>query len=176
MALVATQFFLGFFHHKIYKRTQRTTKLAAPHVWLGRLVIILGVINAFLGFRLAQVPNYNYVLAGLVIAVVPVCLFVLLWHRVFRRQRASRRARDEAQGIGIGYQTEPWRDAPPAAPGQGPAHGYHTPAGSPPKYEDIQGAIGLRDMGPSASSSANKERSRGGRNDIGAEATPREFA
>lgn len=31
-----------------YKRTGNTTKFAPVHVWLGRVVILLGTINAFL--------------------------------------------------------------------------------------------------------------------------------
>ena len=46
--LMLGQFFLGFFHHRTYKKTKAPTKLAKPHVWLGRFVMVLGVVNAFL--------------------------------------------------------------------------------------------------------------------------------
>lgn len=48
LILVLGQFILGFTHHRIYKRTQEPTKLAPIHVWLGRLVIFLGILNGFL--------------------------------------------------------------------------------------------------------------------------------
>lgn len=38
----------GYMHHRIYKKTQVTTKLAPVHVWLGRFMIIAAVICAFL--------------------------------------------------------------------------------------------------------------------------------
>jgi hypothetical protein len=51
--LVIVQFALGFVHHRIYKRQQRSTILGKVHLWLGPLVIVLGLINAPLGFNLA---------------------------------------------------------------------------------------------------------------------------
>lgn len=45
---IVVQFVLGAMHHRIYKKTQATTKMAPIHVWLGRVVIPAGIINAFL--------------------------------------------------------------------------------------------------------------------------------
>lgn len=45
---VIAQFVLGFKHHRIFKKTQKTTKLAPVHVWLGRFIAVFGVVNAFL--------------------------------------------------------------------------------------------------------------------------------
>jgi hypothetical protein len=42
------QFVLGFLHHRMYKKTLAPTKLAPIHVWLGRVVIPAGIVNAFL--------------------------------------------------------------------------------------------------------------------------------
>jgi cytochrome b561 len=42
------QLVLGIMHHRIYKQTKQTTKMAPIHVWLGRIVIICGAANAFL--------------------------------------------------------------------------------------------------------------------------------
>ena len=42
------QFVLGFLHHRTYTKTQSPTKLAPIHVWLGRLVITLGIVNGFM--------------------------------------------------------------------------------------------------------------------------------
>lgn len=56
--MVATvgQFVLGFMHHRIYKKTKATTKLAPVHVWLGRLVIPAGVANGFLSVQCRKSP------------------------------------------------------------------------------------------------------------------------
>lgn len=45
---VLGQFALGFFHHRMYQKTQKPSKMAPIHVWLGRFIIVLGVINGFL--------------------------------------------------------------------------------------------------------------------------------
>jgi hypothetical protein len=47
LIFVLVQFLLGFFHHRIFKKTQQPTKMAPIHVWLGRLVIVGGVANCF---------------------------------------------------------------------------------------------------------------------------------
>ena len=38
---------VGLLHHLQFRRTQRPTKLAPYHVWTGRVVIPLGIANAF---------------------------------------------------------------------------------------------------------------------------------
>jgi len=45
---VIVQFSLGYLHHRIYTKTQETTKMAPIHIWLGRAVIPFGAINAFM--------------------------------------------------------------------------------------------------------------------------------
>jgi len=47
VAALLAQFFLGFFHHRGYKKTKQPTRLATPHVWLGRGAMVLGVANGF---------------------------------------------------------------------------------------------------------------------------------
>jgi Cytochrome domain of cellobiose dehydrogenase len=42
------QLVLGIMHHRIYIKTQQSTKMAPIHVWLGRIVIACGAANGFL--------------------------------------------------------------------------------------------------------------------------------
>ena len=69
MAMIG-QFVLGFLHHRMYKKTQATTKLAPIHVWLGRVVIPAGIADGFLGFPLAMNSKYNWALLACVLFVV----------------------------------------------------------------------------------------------------------
>lgn len=48
IAALVAQVVLGFLHHRIYKKSQTTTKMAPVHVWLGRILIPAGIINGFL--------------------------------------------------------------------------------------------------------------------------------
>ncbi|KAK9801578.1 hypothetical protein SCARD494_00630 [Seiridium cardinale] len=113
---VLAQFVLGFMHHRIYKKTQQPTKLAPVHVWMGRVIIPVGVINAFLGFRFAQSPQYNWVIAGLVIFIFPVMALILFTKKfIQKRWKKTKAAPGEEQG---GYDMEPWRQ-PEAQAGYG---------------------------------------------------------
>ncbi|KAJ9129783.1 Integral membrane protein, partial [Pleurostoma richardsiae] len=107
---IVVQFLLGFFHHRIYKNTEQPTKLAPIHVWLGRVTVVLGIFNCFLGFPLAVESKYNYVLAGLVIAIVSIMFFILFWKRVFR----CRRERQRMAPIQVAYDPHPWRNTAPS--------------------------------------------------------------
>ncbi|KAF2728635.1 CBD9-like protein [Polyplosphaeria fusca] len=44
----------GFLHHSLFKKYQTRTFWSYAHLWLGRLVITLGIINGGLGFMLAD--------------------------------------------------------------------------------------------------------------------------
>ncbi|KAJ1326380.1 Cytochrome domain of cellobiose dehydrogenase [Microdochium nivale] len=109
------QFALGFLHHRGVKKTQQKTKLAPIHVWLGRLIIVLGLVNAFLGFTLSQAVFYNYILTGLILAVFPFFAVVLLAKRWFsnrgnKKNQQSKNGEDsDGAGADAGYNLEPWR-------------------------------------------------------------------
>ncbi|KAF8850368.1 hypothetical protein BDZ45DRAFT_809191 [Acephala macrosclerotiorum] len=107
---VIGQFVLGYMHHRIYKQTQNTTKLAPIHVWLGRFVILAGTINGFLGFPLAPSPQYDGVLAGLVVIVALTSFEFWRWKR-------NMKAAPDVNGPGSGAQAHPWRPSSTAANG-----------------------------------------------------------
>lgn len=101
------QFVMGFMHHRESKKTQKPTKLAPIHVWMGRLIIVLGIVNGFLGFPLALSPVYDYALLGLVLAVTSVILFVLSCKLLIDRRRQRRQGRGQTE-VPPGYNAEPW--------------------------------------------------------------------
>ncbi|KAL1881422.1 hypothetical protein VTK73DRAFT_3940 [Phialemonium thermophilum] len=99
---------LGYFHQR-----RDDPKFAPYHVWIGRLVIVVGIINGFMGFPFALAPRYNYILAGLVLALVPLVCCLLAWKVVFRK-RGNRLGPASAnpgqqEGAPPGYDPEPWR-------------------------------------------------------------------
>ncbi|KAI1467796.1 putative iron reductase domain protein [Daldinia caldariorum] len=109
---IFAQFTLGFLHHRTFKKTQQTTKMAPIHVWMGRVIIVMGVINGFLGFPLAQASQYNYVLAGLVLFLFPAMMLVLVTKK-FIQKRWNKSKNEPA-----GYNLEPWNQ-PNGQAGQG---------------------------------------------------------
>ncbi|KAI0528231.1 hypothetical protein F5B22DRAFT_584260 [Xylaria bambusicola] len=114
-----SQLVLGFLHHRAYKKTQQTTKMAPIHVWLGRFVILLGIVNGFTGFPLALSPNYNFALLGVVLFVLLFFLLTLVAGKIFRKllKKAKQTDFDSTNG----YEMDPW--------GRGAEPGIQPPAG-----------------------------------------------
>ena len=50
LAVVALfiQALLGYQHHRNYKKTGQRTVVSHSHLWIGRAVIVLGIVNAVL--------------------------------------------------------------------------------------------------------------------------------
>jgi hypothetical protein len=182
IASLMAQFTLGFLHHKAYKKTQKTTKMAPVHVWLGRIVIILATVNAFLyvkkvgfeadeneltfhsGFPLARKPRRAYILAGVVVLVFGVIIFLLVGRGLLDRLMGKRHAPKAPEGT-RGYDPEPWRHADTGGSGAyGGYQGKREYSPGPPQN------ISLMDVG-SRSGSRNEMRG-----DLGGEQRPREFA
>ena len=74
--LFSAQPILGLLQHLHYRRTGTRSGMGLVHQWLGRTVIILGVVNGGLGMMQSGpvgnswVPNYAPILYGIVAAVV----------------------------------------------------------------------------------------------------------
>lgn len=62
MAFFFTQFALGYFHHKQFKKTQLPTKLALPHRMFGHMIISIGIANAYLYVQRATPALYFFYL------------------------------------------------------------------------------------------------------------------
>lgn len=130
VGFVLGQSILGFIHHRAYQHTQRTTKMAPIHVWLGRVIIVIGTVNGFLGFNLALTPWKNYILAGSVTFISVVFAFLIFGKAAVSRilgKRYGRRLNEDMPG----YAPESWRHVP--------SHG-----GSSSPYEDSFANSGYR--------------------------------
>ncbi|KAF2266425.1 hypothetical protein CC78DRAFT_531546 [Lojkania enalia] len=93
---------LGLVHHFQFKKYNRRTIWSYGHLWLGRIVITLGIINGGLGLLFATelgffVPSQGQIIAYGVIAGVMWLLWVLAAiigeNRRARSRRASSRSR-----------------------------------------------------------------------------------
>lgn len=51
-ALMSIQPIIGMIHHRGYKKTQRRSWASYAHIWYGRIIMLLGIINGGLGLRL----------------------------------------------------------------------------------------------------------------------------
>ncbi|KAK3047068.1 hypothetical protein LTR09_011493 [Extremus antarcticus] len=105
---------LGAYNHSIYKRTQQKTIFGKIHTYLGPISMLVGIINGYLGFRLAgaQMLAIPYSILVLVFAVIFLCIRGVSH---FRRRKKAEKAE--------GYQY-PMFGGPPAG----------GPPGAPPPY------------------------------------------
>ncbi|CAI6336616.1 unnamed protein product [Periconia digitata] len=95
---------LGFLHHYAYRKYERRTVWSYGHLWLGRIVITLGIINGGLGMLLATdtgfyAPSTGQKIAYGVVAGVMWLAWVLssvIGER--RRARAHRSVESRAKG------------------------------------------------------------------------------
>lgn len=78
--LLAFQPAMGYLQHRYFRKTGRKSVFAFTHRWLGRTLIVLGIINVGLGFRLAGIgvgnPTGAVIAYGVVAGVF--ALFYLL--------------------------------------------------------------------------------------------------
>jgi hypothetical protein len=100
------QWVLGFLHHRMYKRSMSPTKLAPFHIWLGRIVILCGIVNGFLGFPLALNPKYNWALVTLFLLGIIVIGPFAFWR--WKRNDSKKMTPLAAGGDDGGYQAQPW--------------------------------------------------------------------
>lgn len=70
----------GFLHHNLFKQYNGRTFWSYIHIWLGRIIITLGIINGGLGFMLANTlgnGSHSGMIAYAVIAAIVWLIYVL---------------------------------------------------------------------------------------------------
>lgn len=80
---------LGYFHHLQYQKTKRRSWLSHLHLWLGRGVIIFGMINAVLGFLLADNKNIAIGAGILCFIIILSSAIIVIWGNRRRRSKVK---------------------------------------------------------------------------------------
>lgn len=101
IALFGVQPFLGVWHHMHYRKHQQRGIVSHVHVWYGRSLMILGVINGGLGLQLAGADN-SFVIAYSVIAAVMFVAYAAAkaLGTMRKRKAAGSRAGSDAETFG----------------------------------------------------------------------------
>ncbi|KAK5174806.1 uncharacterized protein LTR77_001889 [Saxophila tyrrhenica] len=86
----------GVLHHRAYEVKQSRTIVSYIHIWLGRLAILLGMINGGLGIQLRGDVKHGYIIAYSVVAGVMGVLFLAVI--AFGEVQASRRPKTDVRG------------------------------------------------------------------------------
>ncbi|KAF2785661.1 iron reductase domain protein [Melanomma pulvis-pyrius CBS 109.77] len=112
MILLGTLFFmpfLGTIHHKMYKKVQKRTAWSYGHVFTGRVIVILGMINGGLGLRLAAAKTSYLIVYGVFAALIGVAYISAVIGGEYKRSQKSSESkqlnRDES-GSDISHETK----------------------------------------------------------------------
>ncbi|KAK4894162.1 hypothetical protein LTR27_007528 [Elasticomyces elasticus] len=147
LALFA-QLGLGIVHHRLYKKTQQPTKMGKIHLYMGPAILILGIINAPIGFVFAGEGRLSlpFVLVLLLMAIVYISVRfgAKLCGRGRKRQVAPVGGAEGYQQPNFGS-SGPYMQAPPAymrapspSPGEDvplrPYQSQHSGIEAPPAY------------------------------------------
>lgn len=91
-ALVWSQPITGLVHHVLYKKGQGRTISSYTHIWLGRVLITLGMINGGLGLRLGYgVTTKDEIIYGVVAGVMWVAYVIVSVHGEVSGRREKKR-------------------------------------------------------------------------------------
>jgi len=92
--------FFGYMHHRRYIRTQQRSAWAPLHVWYGRALLLLGILNGGLGLQLASgSPAYSragMIAYSVLAAVAGLALLGLIVHAHVAKTKADQRAKVDA--------------------------------------------------------------------------------
>ncbi|GIK00070.1 hypothetical protein Aspvir_004085 [Aspergillus viridinutans] len=91
VVLMLIQPFLGAIHHWRYIRKKTPSALVPVHVWLGRILIILGMVNGGLGLRLADNTHGGKIVYAV---VAGVCGAMYLAWVVYRLKWTGNRSKE----------------------------------------------------------------------------------
>lgn len=88
VALMGLQPFFGWLHHRYYLKHRGRGIISYIHIWYGRALIIIGIVNGGLGLQLAGTPRHfciAYIVVAALFALIYVSAFVF---GLFRRRRS----------------------------------------------------------------------------------------
>ncbi|PNS18365.1 Cytochrome b561 and DOMON domain-containing protein [Sphaceloma murrayae] len=99
-ALLFLQPVLGLMHHSQYKKVGRRSAVSHAHVWLGRAIITLGIINGGLGLQMAGDASRGQIVAYAVVAGVMWVAYVAsaVWGEVRKGKAVARKGSGESFG------------------------------------------------------------------------------
>jgi hypothetical protein len=137
---LCAQLGLGIVHHRIFKRDKRPTIMGKIHLYLGPAAIIIGIINAPIGFVFGSNPHlclpYTVILLLVLIGFISIRFFAhICCGRRFKRNGQGRTVEGGMAPGAEGYQYPQFGPPPGAPPANGEFYGggySHMPP--PPAY------------------------------------------
>ncbi|KAF2849280.1 iron reductase domain protein [Plenodomus tracheiphilus IPT5] len=87
IAMMLFQPLLGWLHHLRFLRTGGRSIFSHGHIWIGRIAIILGMINGGLGMKLSGVSNTYYIVYSVFAGVFGLAYLVAIAYGEMMRKR-----------------------------------------------------------------------------------------
>jgi hypothetical protein len=150
-AAVLAQLVLGWRHHVTFLRIKTGTWMSKVHVYLGRVVLPLGMVNIFSGLKLR---DYGWLTLGSCLAVMIIELVVLA---IYVRQAGKRGVRIGGPGTGVAG----GRDKGVGLAGMDEAEEYFQLTAEDDEFSDSDGEeVGGGGSTRNTDGNANRERER----------------
>lgn len=132
------QLSLGALNHRTFKKEHRSTVMNTVHKFLGPAILVVGLVNGFLGFALAQESRLSipYAILIVIVAAIYTCIRGLSWYR-HRGKAQPRNTAPESYRPVIGKPSNLRYDSAPAYAAT-PAYEEQPP----PSYGDDGGRRG----------------------------------
>lgn len=86
-ALITLQPILGILHHIFFKKQSKRTFWSYAHIWLGRIVVTLGIINGGLGLMLADNTRSGEIAYGVVAGIIWLIWMVAAVYGEIKRKK-----------------------------------------------------------------------------------------
>ncbi|KAK4170309.1 hypothetical protein QBC43DRAFT_3713 [Cladorrhinum sp. PSN259] len=89
ICLFAVQPALGYIHHRQYVKIQGRSAVSYVHLWLGRTLMILGVVNGGLGLKLSDERDSLVIAYSVVAGIIFLCYILAKGFTVFGNRSKS---------------------------------------------------------------------------------------
>ncbi|KAH6959754.1 hypothetical protein BKA56DRAFT_601114 [Ilyonectria sp. MPI-CAGE-AT-0026] len=111
-ALLGIQPLLGWAHHVYFIKHRQRGIISHAHIWYGRILMILGIINGGIGLQLASAPLSQTIAYPVVVGVMAVAYVIITSICVVKKARAQKQPLlDQTQSEG--EYPETWMRLPP---------------------------------------------------------------
>jgi hypothetical protein len=105
--LALVQWYLGYWHHHLYRRIKKPTKYGVVHRYFGSAVIFLAIINAGIGLSWSYASSRIIIIYS--VAVLVICVPVIVSIIWAKRRMTVRKKTQDSRDLGvqpIGYESD----------------------------------------------------------------------
>jgi hypothetical protein len=95
--LMTLQPVLGYLHHNHFRKHGQRGVISHVHMWYGRSLMFLGIVNGGVGLQFASAPPPAVVAYTIIAAVVSVCYLCGIGFGIINKKKKKERQRQQYQ-------------------------------------------------------------------------------